>query len=682
VSDIITAALVSLDEPLGDDKRAVIEALAARVAAEGRASDGAALAAGALKREELDATGLPGGIAIPHSKNAAVTEASLAFARLKPGVDFGADDGPADLVFLIAAPDTAAEEHLAVLSKLARSFMHEDFTDGLRAAKTPQEVVDLVLAATSDAPTAPPAASAPAPAVAAPSALQIDGRPARIVAVTACATGIAHTFMAADALAAQGKKEGVDLVVEPQGSSGYKAIDQKVIDDADAVIFATDVDVREPQRFAGKPVVRSGVKRGIEQPGKLIAEAVAAAENPNAARVSGAAGAATGAAPAANLSWGARIQRILLTGVSYMIPFVAGGGLLIALGFLLGGYRVTDNAANVIIENSLWNLPTENITSDFGPLGQYLGSVFFVIGGTSMGFLVAALAGYIAFAIADRPGIAPGFVAGAIAVTMNAGFIGGIIGGLLAGFVAWWLGRLNAPRWLRGLMPVVIIPLVGSIIASGLMVLFLGRPIAALMEALTAGLTDLTNSSAGVVLVGVILGLMMCFDLGGPVNKVAYVFATTGLAAASETNTAPYLIMAAVMVSGMVPPLALALASTVMARPLFTPVERENGKAAWLLGAAFISEGAIPFAAADPLRVIPASMVGGAVTGALSMLFGVTSYAPHGGIFVLFAISPVWGFLVALVAGVIVSALVLVVLKKYVRKAPIDSAVPAEAVTV
>ena len=680
MSQIITAELVSLDDPLGSDKRAVIEALAARVAGQGRASDAAALAADAWARELKDETGLPGGIAIPHAKSAAVTRATLAFARLTPGVDFGAPDGPADLVFLIAAPDTAAEEHLAVLSRLARSFMRDDFTTGLRSAATPRDVVALVLDAVADAP-APAAAAAPAAGAAAtegPAAdgLLIDGRPARIVAVTSCATGIAHTFMAADALSAAGKAAGIDFAVEPQGSSGYQALPGEVISNADAVIFATDVDVRELQRFAGKPVVRSGVKRGIEQPAELIAEAVAAAADPNATRISAGSTAAVGTgAAAANLSWGARIQRILLTGVSYMIPFVAGGGLLIALGFLLGGYDVTDDAASVIIANSLWNLPA-------GGIGQYLGSVAFMIGATSMGFLVAALAGYIAFAIADRPGIAPGFVAGAIAVTMNAGFIGGIIGGLLAGVIAWWLGSLDVPRWLRGLMPVVIIPLLGSIVASGLMILFLGRPIAALMVALTDALTGLTESSAGVVLVGVILGLMMCFDLGGPVNKVAYVFATTGLAAASTVNTAPYLIMAAVMVAGMVPPLAMALASTVLARPLFTPVERENGKAAWLLGAAFISEGAIPFAAADPLRVIPASMVGGAVTGALSMLFGVTSFAPHGGIFVLFAISPVWGFVVALLAGTVVSALLIVVLKKYVGRKELDQTEPTLAAPV
>ncbi|MEV4688592.1 PTS fructose transporter subunit IIABC [Microbacterium sp. LWH3-1.2] len=656
MSDTITTGLVSLDAPLGADKAAVIRSLAARVVAQGRATDAEALYADAWAREEKDETGLPGGIAIPHAKSAAVTTPSLAFARLTPGVDFGAPDGAADLVFLIAAPADAAEAHLAVLSKLARSLMQEDFTSGLRAAKSDEDVVAIVQAAIGEreaaAPAAPAAAAAPAS-----TGLDVDGRPARVVAVTSCATGIAHTFMAADALTAAGKKAGIDLVVEPQGSSGYQALPVDVIRNADAVIFATDVDVREPQRFAGKPVVRSGVKRGIEQPDQLIVEAVAAANNPSATRVGGEATGAT-AAPAETLSWGARIQRILLTGVSYMIPFVAGGGLLIALGFLIGGVNVGDEAFSVIVDNALWALPA-------GGLAQYLGSVLFVIGVTSMGFLVSALAGYIAFAIADRPGIAPGFVAGAVAVIMNAGFIGGIIGGLLAGFVAWWIGRLNAPRWLRGLMPVVIIPLAASIVASGLMILFLGRPIATLMEGLNAWLTGLAATDA-IILVGVILGLMMCFDLGGPVNKVAYAFAVAGLSAGSAENPTPYLIMAAVMAAGMVPPLAMALASTVLARNMFPPVERENGKAAWLLGAAFISEGAIPFAAADPLRVIPSMMLGGAVTGALSMAFAVQSLAPHGGIFVLFAISPIWGFLVALVAGTVVSALTVIALKKWI----------------
>ncbi len=675
MSDTITAELVSIDVPLGTDKAAVIRALAERVAEQGRARSGEALFADAWAREQIDETGLPGGIAIPHAKSASVTTATLAFARLEPGVDFGAPDGPADLVFLIAAPDTAAEAHLAILSKLARSLMQDEFTGALRAAGSADEVVRIVDAAIADEPVAgesgageagadPSVVHAKAEAKTATTASGVDGAPtARIVAVTACATGIAHTFMAADALTAAGREEGIDLVVEPQGSSGYKALPQSVIDEADAVIFAVDVDVREQERFAGKPVIRSGVKRGIEEPKQLIAEAIAAAGDPSAARVSGttasvASGASSAAAPQ---SIGRRIQRILLTGVSYMIPFVAGGGLLIALGFLFGGYEVNaDNQAfTVILENALWDLPA-------GGLGQYIGSVLFVIGATSMGFLVSALSGYIAFAIADRPGIAPGFVAGAVAVLMNAGFIGGIVGGLLAGVVAWAIGRIDAPRWLRGLMPVVIIPLLASLAASGLMLLFLGRPIAWLMLVLNDWLTGLAGTS-GIILVGVILGLMMCFDLGGPVNKVAYAFATAGLASASTDNPTPYLIMAAVMCAGMVPPLAMALASTVLDRRLFTPVERENGVAAWLLGASFISEGAIPFAAADPLRVIPASMLGGAVTGALSMALSVQSLAPHGGIFVFFAIDPIWGFLLALVAGTLVSAFAVVGLKRFAR---------------
>ena len=686
MSDIITPELVTLDAPLGTDKQSVIRALAERVVAQGRAKSAQELFDDAWAREQKDETGLPGGIGIPHARSASVTEPTLAFARLTPGVDFGAPDGPADIVFLIAAPAGADEAHLAVLSQLARSLMNDQFMSGLRAASTPAEAVRIITDAVTPAP-----ASAPAPAAEAPAATRAEARTAtatktkKIVAVTACATGIAHTFMAADALTAAGAEtEGVDLIVEPQGSSGYKALPQSVIDDADAVIFAVDVDVREPQRFAGKPVVRAGVKRGIEQPKQLIAEALAASENPNAARVQGGAAAASASdAPVVQQSVGRRIQRWLLTGVSYMIPFVAGGGLLIALGFLLGGYQVTKDAANIIIQNSLWDLPTENLTSPLGPIGQYLGSVAFMIGATSMGFIVAVLAGFIAYAIADRPGIAPGFVAGAVAVLMNAGFIGGIIGGLLAGFIAWWLGRFDAPRWLRGLMPVVIVPFLGSIFASGLMILFLGRPIAALMAALTDGLTGLASSGAGAIVLGVILGLMMCFDLGGPVNKVAYVFATTGLAAASQTNTAPYLIMAAVMAAGMVPPLAMALASTILARGKFTPVERENGAAAWLLGASFISEGAIPFAAADPLRVIPASMVGGAITGGLSMLIGVQSYAPHGGIFVLFAINPVWGFPLAIIVGTVVTALIVVALKgigRSTKDAAVTEAAPVATV--
>jgi PTS system fructose-specific IIC component len=308
-------------------------------------------------------------------------------------------------------------------------------------------------------------------------------------------------------------------------------------------------------------------------------------------------------------------------------------------------------------------------------LGAYFGAVLFKIGALSLGFLVPALAGYIAYAIADRPGIAPGFVAGAVSGFMGAGFLGGIVGGLLAGYIAHQFGKLDVPRWLRGLMPVVIIPLGASLVASGLMFLILGAPIVWLTKALSSGLSGLTGTAA--IILGIILGLMMCFDLGGPVNKVAYSFAVAGLGAASVSNQAPWQIMAAVMAAGMVPPLAMALASTVLDKKGFSLAERENGKAAWLLGASFISEGAIPFAAADPLRVIPASMVGGAVTGALSMAFAVGSKAPHGGIFVFFAIDNFFLWVLSILVGVVVTALLLIALKRWAVKRTVDTVAAA-----
>ena len=658
MADIITSALVSLDTSIGATKEEVIRSLAARVVALGRATDATALATNALEREAQASTGMPGGIAIPHCRSKAVTEATLAMARLKPTVDFGATDGGSDLVFFIAVPDGADQAHLVLLAKLARSLIKDEFVAALRSATSADEIVALVDEAVADEPAAAPAAAA----AAAPT-----GRPS-IVAVTACPTGIAHTYMAADALVAAGKRAGVDVHVETQGSSSVTPLDPALIAAAGAVIFAVDVDVRDKGRFAGKPVIQAPVKRGIDEPDKMVAEALAAADDPQARRVSGD-GAAASTATAANEHVGQKIKRWLLTGVSYMIPFVAGGGLLMALGFLLGGYQISDNAKDIILQNSLVNLPD-------GGLGTYLGAVAFAIGNASIGFLVPVLAGYIAYAIADRPGIAVGFTAGAVALLMNAGFLGGLVGGLLAGFIAWAIGRLQVPRWLRGLMPVVIIPLVGSIFASGLMVLVLGGPIALLMSGLNDWLSSLTGASA--VVLGLILGIMMAADLGGPINKVAYSFAVAGLSAGTIANQAPWQIMAAVMAAGMVPPLALALA-TVIDKKLFSQAERENGKAAWLLGAAFISEGAIPFAAVDPLRVIPASIVGSALTGAIVMGTGVTSQAPHGGIFVFFAIGNLAMFIVAILAGTIVSGLLVVALKKWVRRRPVEGAEGAAA---
>ena len=647
---IISPDLVLLDVDAGADKEAVIARLAGLLASGGRTSDSRALERAAMARESQSATGLPGGIAIPHCRSTAVKAPSIGFARLRPAVDFGAPDGPADLVFLIAAPDGAGSDHLKLLSGLARALVRPDFVASLRAAHTDSDIVALV-----------------------DSAVNGDGVPVittdvapqgkSIIAITACPTGIAHTYMAADALKLAAQRAGVQLTVETQGSSGSTPVSAKTIAGADAVIFATDVGVKDRPRFAGKPVIASGVKRAINEPDAMIAEALAAADNPNPARVEGSASAAAaGGAPASSLGWGTRLRQILLTGVSYMIPFVAAGGLLIALGFLLAGYDIankpegkTDSLAHIIATgNSLTNLPT-------GGLAQYLGAVLFTLGGLAFGFLVPALAGYIAFAIADRPGLAPGFTAGAVAGFVGAGFIGGIVGGLIAGFAALWISRVNVPQWARGLMPVVVIPLFASLVVGLLMFLLLGRPLASITSGLTNWLNGLSGGS--VILLGIILGLMMCFDLGGPVNKAAYAFATAGLNIAEPASLR---IMAAVMAAGMVPPLAMALATTL--RPgLFSEPERENGRAAWLLGASFISEGAIPFAAADPFRVIPSMMAGGAVTGALIMAMDVTLKAPHGGIFVFFAIGKLLWFLVALAAGTVVGALAVITAKQFVN---------------
>ncbi|WP_104169277.1 fructose-specific PTS transporter subunit EIIC [Cryobacterium sp. M23] len=666
MSALITPELVALDKNLGAAPSSVIRHLAELVVGAGRATEIESLYADALAREAKTATGIPGGLAIPHCRSAAVTEPTLALARLASPVDFGAADGPADLVFLIAAPEGADQEHLKILAKLARSLMKAPFTAALRAAKTQAEIVELVTSVVSPAPVAAGGVAGAGANVGSTPAASAGVK--RIVAVTACPTGIAHTYMAAESLVAAAKAAGVDLQVETQGSAGLTMLDPAVIAAADAVIFAVDVDVRGRERFAGKPVIQVPVKRGIDEPAKLIHDALAAAQNPNARRVGGTVGAAE--AEETSEHFGQKVKRALLTGVSYMIPFVAGGGLLIALGFLLGGYEITEVADTVTLENNLFNLPE-------GGMLTYLGAVFFKIGALSMGFLVPALAGYIAYAIADRPGIAPGFVAGAVAGFMGAGFLGGIAGGLLAGVAAASFAKLDVPRWLRSLMPVVIIPLVASIVASGLMFLVLGGPIALLTTALNEWLAGMTGASA--ILLGLILGLMMGFDLGGPVNKVAYAFAVAGLGTATMANQAPWQIMAAVMAAGMVPPLAMALA-TVLDRRLFTVAERENGKAAWLLGASFISEGAIPFAAADVLRVIPASMVGAGVTGALSMAWGVTSKAPHGGMFVFFAIDSFALFALAIAIGTVVTAILVIALKRYARKTPLvtaDAAAPA-----
>ncbi|MGA5769650.1 PTS fructose transporter subunit IIABC [Streptomyces pseudogriseolus] len=646
MSDTITADLVDLDLS-ADTKEAAARALAERMAALGRVTDLEGFLADVAAREAQMPTGLDGGIGIPHCRSAHVTEPTLAFGRSASGVDFGAPDGPADLIFLIAAPAGADDAHLTLLSALARRLMNTGFTDALRAATDAEAAAALIRG--EETPTggtgaegeaAPEGAEAAAGGAGAAS----GDRPFRIVAVTSCPTGIAHTYMAAESLENAGREAGVEIVVETQGSAGFTRLDPAVIAAADGVILAHDVPVRDKHRFAGKPTVDTGVKAAVSRPAALIAEV----------RDKAARGETTGTASAATPveragtdveGYGTRLRRWLMSGVSYMVPFVAAGGLLIALGFAIGGYEI--NEAPSVMDHFVWT-----------QAGSW-GALLFQTGGVAFGFLVPVLAGYIAYGMADRPGLVPGFVGGAISLTINAGFLGGLAAGLIAGGVVLAIQKVNIPAALRGIMPVVVIPLISSAVVGFLMFVVIGKPIAEAQKGMTDWLGGLTGTNA--VLLGALLGLMMCFDLGGPVNKVAYTFATAGIAVADPGDSAMK-IMAAVMAAGMVPPLAMALATTVRGR-LFNRAERENGKAAWVLGASFISEGAIPFAAADPLRVIPASMAGGAVTGALSMAFGATLRAPHGGIFVVPLIGNPLLYLVAIAAGVGVTTALVIVLK-------------------
>ncbi|MCC2280120.1 fructose-specific PTS transporter subunit EIIC [Streptomyces sp. ET3-23] len=632
MSELITAELVDLGLS-AETKEAAARSLAERMAAVGRVTDLEGFLADVAAREAQMPTGLDGGIGIPHCRSAHVTEPTLAFGRSTSGVDFGAPDGPADLIFLIAAPTGGDADHLTILSSLARHLMDETFTGALRSATEPEQAAALIRGdepASAEPPSAEP--------------------PFRIVAVTSCPTGIAHTYMAAESLEKAGRAADVVVNVETQGSAGFKRLDPQLVAEADGVILAHDVEIRDKERFAGKPTVDVGVKAGINRPAELIAEVREKAERGDVSAPARTVTAPMDKGSDAADGFGTRLRKWLMTGVSYMVPFVAAGGLLIALAFAIGGYTI-DKAPSVA-EHFAWTGATS------------WAALFFQVGGVAFGFLVPVLAGFIAYGMADRPGLVPGFVGGAIALTVDAGFLGGLIAGLLAGAVVRAVQRVRIPAVLRGIMPVVVIPLLSSAVVGFLMFLVVGKPVATLQEALTDWLSGLSGANA--VVLGVVLGLMMCFDLGGPLNKVAYAFAVGGLA---HPNEGSLKVMAAVMAAGMVPPLAMALATTVRGR-LFTTTERENGKAAWVLGASFITEGAIPFAAADPLRVIPSAMAGGAVTGALSMAFGCSLRAPHGGIFVVPLIGRPLLYLLAVAAGTAVAAALVILLKSLREKSP------------
>jgi fructose PTS system EIIBC or EIIC component len=496
----------------------------------------------------------------------------------------------------------------------------------------------------------------------------------KIVAVTSCPTGIAHTYMAAEALEQAAKAAGHDIQVETQGAAGAEAILPGAIAAADAVVFAADVEVRNRERFAGKPLVQTSVKRAINDAPSLIGEAEAAARSgvttptAEAAEPVGAAGPAPATKVDQQAHLGTRLRQWLMTGVSYMIPFVAAGGILIALAFLLGGPEV----ANKVNGGTFGGVEYPAITDLSKLLVQagYAG-LLFKIGAVAFSMLVPILAGFIAYAMGDRPALVAGIVAGLLANEIGAGFLGGLAGGLIAGAIVIAIKQVKVPRGVAGVMPVVVIPLVSTLVVGALMLVVIGQPIAALQEGLSNWLEGLSGSNA--ILLGIILGLMMAFDMGGPVNKVAYAF---GLAALASGNLK---VMAAVMAAGMTPPLGLALA-TVVRKNLFTRAERQAGEAAWLLGASFITEGAIPFAAGDPLRVIPSLMVGSAVTGALVMAFGNTSRAPHGGIWVVGLIGKPVLYILAILIGTVVTAASVIILKTAGRReAVVETAATQQA---
>ncbi|TQN32251.1 PTS system D-fructose-specific IIB component (F1P-forming) (Frc family) /PTS system D-fructose-specific IIC component (F1P-forming) (Frc family) [Haloactinospora alba] len=484
----------------------------------------------------------------------------------------------------------------------------------------------------------------------------------RFVAVTSCPTGIAHTYMAAEALEQAARDAGHEIHVETQGATGAQPLTAQQIADADAVIYAADLEVRDKERFAGKPSTDVGVKGPIHDASAVLDAAVEAARTgsaPSAGEPSPEGGGGDGldstgvgeppaASPETKVASGGgvgtRVRQWLMTGVSYMIPFVAAGGIMIALGFMVGGYEIADTDPSTVVE-------------DFTLLStQSWGALLFHTGSLTFEFLVPVLAGFIAFAIADRPGLVPGVLGGAVAIATEAGFLGGLVAGFLAGFLALGMSRIPVPAAVRGIMPVVVTPLVAAFGTGLVMFTVLGQPLASLMAVLSDWLGALSGGS--LLLLGAVLGLMMSFDMGGPVNKAAYTFATAGITAAGATAQAgstEFTIMAATMAGGMTPPLGLALATALRAR-LFSAAERQNGKAAWLLGASFITEGAIPFAAADPLRVIPALMAGSGTAGALVALSGSTLRAPHGGVWVTPLIGQPLLFLVAVAVGSAVTA--------------------------
>lgn len=612
------------------------------MAKSGKINDVETYRKGVYAREEESTTGIGGGIAIPHCKSDAVSRPGLAAMVVKDGVDFDSLDGEkVTLLFLIAAPNTKDNVHLDVLSKLSVLLMDESFTSSLRNAATVKEflkVIDEAEEKQKEKDTAGKQAEA------AEENTGREGEQTFLLAVTGCPTGIAHTYMAAEALEKKAKELGCRIKVETRGSGGAKnVLTRQEIAEADCIIVAADTQV-PMDRFAGKPVIQCRVADGISKAEELINKAVSghvsifkAEDAPaNADEEEG------------KDSVGHQIYKHLMNGVSHMLPFVVGGGILIAIAFLIDGFSVDLNS-----------LPFDE-RSDFGTITE-AAALFKGIGDVAFGFMLPILAGFIAMSIADRPGLAVGFVGGAIAANGTSGFLGALAAGFLAGYLVLLLKKLfeKLPKSLDGLKPVLLYPLIGIFLVGMIMTFIIEPPLGALNTAINNGLNHLNGASA--ILLGALVAGMMSVDMGGPVNKAAYVFGTASIAAGN------YNIMAAVMIGGMVPPIAIALA-TLFFKHKFTEDERKAGPTNFIMGLSFITEGAIPFAASDPLRVIPTCLAGSAVAGALSMAFGCTLMAPHGGIFVFPTVVHPLFYLVALAIGSVIGCVLLGVLKKNVSK--------------
>ena len=640
IRDLLAAESINLNgTPAG--KTEALNQCIDLMAKSGKIADVETYRKGVFAREEEGTTGIGMGIAIPHCKSDAVTKAGLAAMVVKDGVDFESLDGtPAKIIFLIAAPNTEDNVHLQVLSKLSVMLMDEQFTNSLINAGSVDEFLNIIDSAekAKDEKEAAKEAKAKEP-------VEVKKDDVFIVAVTACPTGIAHTYMAAEAIEKKAKELGYQVKVETRGSGGAKnVLTDDEIAKAAGVIVACDTNV-PTDRFDGKKVIECQVSDGINKAEELI-KRIASGDAP-VFKASGKKE-ASHSSVGGKESIGHQIYKHLMNGVSHMLPFVVGGGILIAIAFLIDGFSVDLNS-----------LPADQ-RANFGTITQ-AAAMFKGIGGTAFGFMLPILAGFIAMSIADRPGLAVGFVGGSIAANGTSGFLGALVAGFVAGYIVNLLKKIfsKLPESLDGVKPVLLYPLLGIFLIGVIMQFVVEPPIGALNTAINNGLNGLNGASA--VVLGVLLGGMMSVDMGGPVNKAAYVFGTASIAAGN------YNIMAAVMIGGMVPPLAIALA-TIFFKNKFTAEERKAGPTNFIMGLSFITEGAIPFAASDPLHVLPACAVGSAVAGGLSMAFGCTLMAPHGGIFVVPTIGNPLMYLVALVIGSFIACGLLGLLKKKVSE--------------